>query len=221
MYEPSLLFSFAGVSYLYEHGDRVALSIDELSIEAGETVAIVGPSGSGKSTLLKLIDGALEPSEGAVSWKRPGRVALIHQDHALIPFMTLAENVRLAAEISYKQNANPRQAKYWLDLVGVGDLADRLPNEVSGGERQRAAVAQALIVEPLVLLADEPTGALDSENSKALASILGGLAEDGTRAVVIATHDPLVSSECDRVIQLDSGHVTSIVVARDKSDRVT
>ncbi len=199
-----------------------ALDGVSLDVEEGEFLALEGASGSGKSTLLNLIAGLDEPTSGAVqvaghqlhrlSTADRGRLRLksigvVFQDNNLIAEFSILENILVPLRaLGLDPTAARREARRALDRLGIGDLADRRPRDVSGGQRQRGGIARAIAGSRRVLLADEPTGALDSHNSIALFETLRELARQGT-TVIVATHDPLVSPFVDRVMRLRDGRL--------------
>ena len=206
-----------GLLYRYPRSATPALRDLDLEVSAGEIVAATGPSGCGKSTLLYLLGLFLHPSAGSVticgqaagglsdaerSRIRAHAIGFVFQDAAMNSGWTIVENVAEGAIYSGASRAEARRhAQELLDAYGVGDLAERRALEVSGGQAQRAALCRALIREPTVLLADEPTGNLDPRNA---AAVLRGLQDAARRgaAVVIVTHAPEVAAACDRSIQI-------------------
>lgn len=199
-----------------------------LRVAAGEVVAVLGPSGSGKSTLLHLLGGLDRPDEGEIWWQgfpvhenEPGKLApkrarfvgLVYQHHYLLSDLTLVENVALPTRIV--GHPDERRARELLERVGLGERADFPPGKVSGGERQRAAVARALVLAPPLLLADEPTGSLDRERAREVLSLLLGLASEEGAAVVMVTHDEdLVKEAGVRTVRLVGGQLHSDPVTR-------
>lgn len=174
--------------------------IDELdlSVLPGTELALTGRSGSGKTTVLLVLAGLLAPSAGSIRWpglsddrtRRAGQIGLIFQAPSLLPELTAAENVTLPLRLRGGSRAEAeRAAADALDAVGVGDAARTLPFELSGGQQQRVAVARALAGRPLLLLADEPTGALDRVNAVAVLAVLRDHARAGGGALIVATHD--------------------------------
>jgi putative ABC transport system ATP-binding protein len=208
--------------YAMESGPVIALAGVDLAVQQGEFVAIMGPSGSGKSTLLHVL-GGLEPATSGEIWLRGRRVdglstaawAILRRQHIgfvfqffnLLSNMTVADNVELPALLA---GATPRQARKrreeLLTELGIPDKADAAPARLSGGEQQRVALARALANEPSVLLADEPTGNLDSSNTRDVLRLLRR-AHDGGQAILMVTHDARVASLADRVINLFDGMV--------------
>jgi putative ABC transport system ATP-binding protein len=204
-------------------GGHAALSDCSLTIERGRFTAIVGQSGSGKSTLLNLIAGIDRPTRGEISvdgtalqllsehalsaWR--GRaVGIVFQFFQLLPTLTAAENVMLPMDFCRCWPARERRARALalLDRLGVADQADKLPGALSGGQQQRAAIARALANEPALLLADEPTGNLDSRNAAALLDLFGELVSAG-QTLVMVTHDRGAERHASRVITLVDGRV--------------
>jgi putative ABC transport system ATP-binding protein len=214
----------AGVWRSYAAGaHRVpALSNVSLQVWPGEVVAIMGPSGSGKSTLIHLLAGLDRPDRGiariaGVDWDtlrgsqrarfRRRHCGFVGQGMTLLPQATAAENVAVPLVLD-GQAAGARIAAA-LERVGLADHAAKLPDQLSGGEQQRVAIARALIHEPAVVLADEPTGSLDSETGDIVTALLARVARDTACAVVLVTHDPVVARHADRVVTLHSGRIDS------------
>jgi putative ABC transport system ATP-binding protein len=202
-------------------GDYVAL--DDVSVEVpdGSLTALLGPSGSGKSTLLRVISGMQRPAAGDVaidgvevataSWRSAGdpRVSLIHQDYRLVPFLTVEQNMLLAAELRGVRRSRA-DVGAMLDRVGLPpSMGRRLPTRLSGGQQQRVAIARALLAGTSVLLADEPTGALDVDNTVRIADILVELGRRDGLVVVVATHDPRVAERLDHRVQLAGGKLVA------------
>ncbi len=207
-------------------GPFAALSGINLEIEAGELVAVVGKSGSGKSTLLHLVGGIDRAtsgtvliagaaisglSESALSKWRGRTIGFVFQFFQLLPTLTAAENVMLPMDFcrTFPARGRRRRAIELLGRVGVADQADKLPAELSGGQQQRAAIARALANDPPVVLADEPTGNLDSTTAAQVLDLLRALAAGGT-TVVIATHERDIGSLVDRTVELADGAVVAI-----------
>ena len=216
-----------GVSKTYPgaNGGFTALADIDLSIDKGEFVVVVGQSGSGKSTLLGLLSGIDRPSTGEVhidgtavhslpensmSRWRGKAVGIVFQFFQLLPTLTVIENVMLPMDFSNTVRGSERRGKALglLDRLGVADQADKLPSKLSGGQQQRVAVARALANSPSVLLADEPTGNLDSRTAQSMLEILAGLGADG-QTVVMVTHDVGARDFASRVITLADGRIVS------------
>ena len=207
----------------YENGQIKALNGVDLSVDEGEFVSIIGPSGSGKSTLLNML-GALDiPDSGDITVDgkdltvnrklnefRAEKIGFIFQLHNLIPNISVRENIEIpmyTQKISSKEMKN--KALRLLDDVGLKDKADMLPNKLSGGERQRVAIARALANDPSIILADEPTGSLDSKTSSKILKQLINLHKDNNVTLIIVTHDMDVAKLADRVIEVLDGKVIS------------
>ncbi|SER69580.1 putative ABC transport system ATP-binding protein [Lentzea xinjiangensis] len=209
-----------------------ALDGISLTVGAGELVAVMGPSGSGKSTLLNLAGGLDSPTRGQVlvdgtslqslsrkqlaAWRRK-RIGYVFQDLNLIASLTAAENVALPLDLDGVRGSR-RQAEEALTEVGLDGYADRFPDEMSGGQQQRVAVARALIGERRLVLADEPTGALDSRTGEAVLRLLRSKVDDGAAAVLV-THDARHAAWADRVVFLRDG-VVADVSERDQPEEL-
>lgn len=198
-------------------GDRHFLDAISLSATAGRMLAVTGPSGSGKTTLLSILGGLVRPDAGTVTYDAapvgtaegtPRRgTALVLQSYGLVPTLTAEENVAIALRARSVHGAHAtRQAVAALARVGIAELADRLVDELSGGQLQRVAVARALVVEPDVLLADEPTSELDEGNRDHVVRELRAEADRGA-LVVVATHDPDVADACDVEVRIVEGRL--------------
>jgi putative ABC transport system ATP-binding protein/lipoprotein-releasing system ATP-binding protein len=194
----------------------VALEPTTFSIERGAHIALLGPSGSGKSTLLNLIAGLDEPSSGTISWPgigsrqmlRPLAVGMIHQFAALIPTLNVAENVALPLRLGHRlgEDEAVRDAIAAVDLTA---FSDRLPDELSGGQAQRAGIARALVHGPALLLADEPTGQLDHATGQAMLSAILDHARRRAITFVVATHDQAIAERVETLWQMEHGRLIS------------
>jgi putative ABC transport system ATP-binding protein len=220
-----MMIGLQGVTKTYTTpaGAFTALRGIDLEIGAGEFVAVVGKSGSGKSTLLHLMGGIDMPSSGTLhvgdvavprmrerelaAW-RGRNVGFVFQFFQLLPTLTAAENVMLPMDFcsTYPARERRRRALDLLDRVGVADQAEKLPSALSGGQQQRVAIARALANEPKVVLADEPTGNLDSVTARDVLDLLREMADGGT-TVVIATHERELAHLIDRTVELADGRV--------------
>jgi putative ABC transport system ATP-binding protein len=194
-----------------------------LGVAPGEMLAIMGRSGSGKSTLLTLLGGVDTPTAGQVLLEgadlaqmdddqrtliRRRRIGFVFQAFNLLPILTAEENVSLPLELDGVPAAEARQrAQHVLELVGLTTRRDYLPGKLSGGEQQRVAIARALVINPAIVLADEPTGNLDSTNSKRITQVLRELVDRQKQTIVLVTHDPAVAEHADRVIFLHDGQI--------------
>jgi ABC-type lipoprotein export system ATPase subunit len=198
------LVACEGLARTYGSGvtATVALHDATCAVHAGEQIAITGPSGSGKSTLLHLMAGLDEPTAGRVGWPaigdrdalRPGPVAMVFQGPSLLPALSIAENVALPLQLEGMGEARARtRAEAALAALDLGELADKLSEEISGGQAQRVAVARVLAGSPRLILADEPTGQLDRINADAVIDVLLHAAASHSAALVISTHDPRVA----------------------------
>ncbi|MFI7419030.1 ABC transporter ATP-binding protein [Nonomuraea sp. NPDC049684] len=215
-----------------EHGQVHALRGVSLEVAQGELVAVMGPSGSGKSTLLNLAGGLDRPTSGTVRIEgrdlagvrdlaalRRGSVGYVFQDLNLIPSLTAAENVMLPRELDgVRAGQARREALAVLADVGVDQIADRFPEEMSGGQRQRVAIARALVGERRLLLADEPTGALDTATGDEILHLLRNRCDEGA-AVLLVTHEPRYAAWADRVVYLRDGLVAEASAVRMESSR--
>jgi putative ABC transport system ATP-binding protein len=195
----------------------------DLTVEEGEYLAVVGPSGSGKTTLLGLIGGLDAPTEGRVvvtgvditglgedrlAEIRNAAVGFVFQFFNLIPTLTALENVELPAQFAARARFDPSQrARELLEMVGLGDRLHHRPPELSGGEQQRTAIARALANDPPLLLADEPTGNLDSATGEEILRLLRRLCDESGQTVIMVTHDPRVAAYADRVAFLQDGRI--------------
>jgi len=223
---PEPLVSVEDVTKDYHTGTVTAHALRgvTLDVDEGDFMAIVGPSGSGKTTLLNLV-GALDTAttgnvsvfgtdlggltRGERAELRLHSLGFVFQAYNLIPVLTARENVEFVLELQGKHDERSGRALSVLTELGLGDFADRRPNEMSGGQQQRVAVARAVASRPRLVLADEPTANLDSENSEALLSMMRDLRDTQGMTFVFCTHDPLVVSYARRVVRLHDGRVES------------
>ena len=216
------LLRFEGVSKRFHRGTEEVVALDnvDLEIEPGEFVALIGPSGSGKSTLLHLAGGLDQPDGGRIllgdrdlatlsigdrAKLRRREIGFVFQFFHLIPTLTVTENVELPLLLDGAKS-NGRTGKL-LERVGLGHRSEHLPGELSGGEMQRAAIARALVAEPEVILADEPTGNLDSATSEAVLALLSEQVAESGAALVMVTHDRDVAARAPRVHTLRDGRL--------------
>jgi putative ABC transport system ATP-binding protein/lipoprotein-releasing system ATP-binding protein len=206
----------AGRTYGRDETATVALEPCDCVVRAGERIAVVGPSGSGKSTLLHLIAGLDRPSHGEVAWPalgprealRPGPVAVVFQGPSLLPPLTVIENVALPLILAGREaDAATRAAAHALEVLSLIDVGDKLPEEISGGQAQRAAVARALAGQPALLIADEPTGQLDRASAAEVVGALLATATASGAALVVATHDATVADALDEHWPIHSGRL--------------
>jgi putative ABC transport system ATP-binding protein len=224
---PSRLIELRSVTKAYDvaAGKFLALKGIEMQVDEGEFVAVVGKSGSGKSTLINMITGIDEPTSGEVLvastpvhalsqeqlavW-RGKNVGIVFQFFQLLPTLTVAENIVLPMDFCnmYSVSERRERAIALLNKVGIGEQADKLPSDLSGGQQQRAAIARALANDPPLILADEPTGNLDSQTSDAVMQLFAGLAKEG-KTVVMVTHERDLSRYFTRTIMLSDGAVVN------------
>jgi putative ABC transport system ATP-binding protein len=216
-----------GLTKAFESGRQPvwALRGVDLVVRSGEFLALVGPSGSGKTTLLSILGCMLTPTEGTVRVRgnsiegkgpeelaklRRDNIGYVFQSYHLFPTLSAADNVRLALDVRDESGRSARsRAKEALDRVGLSQKTANYPRQLSGGEQQRVAIARAVVGEPSVILADEPTAALDSENGKAIMTILASIAKDPNRGVLVVTHDPRLVPYADRIVHIEDGNIVS------------
>lgn len=210
---------------VYGQGEAAVTALDRLNLEvqAGEFVAVMGPSGCGKSTLLHLIGGLDRPSAGCVridgadlttlndtrlTELRRRKIGFVFQFFNLIPVLDATENAALPLTLDGVRPSEARaKAAEWLKKVGLANRLHNRPDQLSGGQQQRVAVARALVAEPALVLADEPTGNLDSRASEEIAGLLRQVADEWGRSVLMVTHDPRIAAYADRIIFLKDGTV--------------
>ena len=218
------MISLSHVSKIFE-GKRKATALEDISLEVpkGQVVSIVGPSGSGKSTLLNLIGGLDRPTAGeiqiegdnlsklsddALTRVRRDKIGFVFQFFNLLPTLNSMENVALPLHLrQWPRKKIEQRAKELLDLVQLGHRLEHLPDELSGGERQRVAIARALSVYPPILLADEPTGNLDTRTGQEILKLIEDLHARLGSTVLIVTHDLEVANRCSRTVVLRDGHI--------------
>ena len=204
----------------------------DLDIVPGEVVSIVGPSGAGKTTLLQIIGSLDRPDAGSVKYDntdifslketqlarfRNQNIGFVFQFHQLLPEFTLLENVAMPALIGGAKRSDAyERARELINYLGLKDRESHRPAELSGGERQRAAVARALINRPKVVLADEPSGSLDSKNRQELHKLFFDLRRDMNQTFVIVTHDETLAADCDRIIKMRDGQIVDITKTINK-----
>jgi putative ABC transport system ATP-binding protein len=218
---PDALIEARGVERAFDDGAVAALRGVTFQIEAGEFVAIAGPSGSGKSTLLHIIGALDEPTAGEMRFAgrdmrtmpdrpafRAHTIGFVFQAFHLLPTLTAVENVQVPMfEMSWPRAERRRRAEDLLALVGLSHRMDHRPAKLSGGERQRVAIARSLANDPAVLLADEPTGNLDSGSATIVADLLRTIHEQRGVTVVLVTHDPIVAAIGQRTLKLVDGRI--------------
>jgi len=219
-----------GLKRYYHRGSETVKALDgvDLTIRTGEIVSILGPSGSGKTTLINLLSCLDAPTEGTllVAGKsvaglsedelvevRRGVLGFVFQQFSLLPTLTVAENVELPL-MFLGRRADPGRTAQVLQMVGLTDRASHLPQELSGGQMQRVAIARALIMEPRILVADEPTGNLDKVTGESIIQLFKKLASEGL-AILLTTHNPAFGYEADRAITLEDGRIVKEEIVRE------
>jgi putative ABC transport system ATP-binding protein len=223
--KPMPIIQTTNLTKIYGQGETAVTAIDHinLKVEASEFVAVMGPSGCGKSTLLHLLGGLDRPSEGQVmidnhnltdlndtqlSELRRRKIGFIFQFYNLIPVLTAAENAALPLLLDGgKADQAKNKAAEWLEKVGLADRSHHRPDQLSGGQQQRVAIARALVTYPDLILADEPTGNLDSRAGDEIARLLSQVSNTWGRAIVMVTHDPRIAAYASRIIFLKDGRV--------------
>lgn len=211
------------LSKIYGKGETEVKALDNVSfsVEKGEFVAIVGPSGSGKSTLLHILGGVDVPTKGnviingedisrldetALAIFRRRQIGLIYQFYNLIPILTVEENLTLPLRLDGRK-PDRRQIDYLVKTLGLEKRLNHLPNQLSGGQQQRVSIGRALVNNPALMLADEPTGNLDSENSKEIVALLRKFNKEQNQTVIIITHDERIALAADRIIEIEDGRI--------------
>lgn len=229
------LIKIQSVSRLYgSPGKAVVTALNNVSIEftEGESVSLVGASGSGKSTLLNVIGGIDAPTDGSIvidgrdtarisdremTLLRRDTIGIVFQFFNLMPTLTVLENVALPAELAGRREQESRErAMALLEQVGMAGRASHQPNELSGGEMQRTAIARALMNRPRILLADEPTGNLDSKNGEMVLELLHRLTEQEGLTLIMATHDPSIARRSERIVEMKDGKVHADTARGDR-----
>ena len=211
------------LSKVYGKGENKVIALNDVSfsVEKGEFVAIVGASGSGKSTLLHLIGGVDRPTRGKIfidgkniyemnddqlAIFRRRQVGIIYQFYNLIPILNVEENITLPLELD-NRNVKKRDLKELLELLGLERRKNHLPNELSGGQQQRVSIGRALITHPAIILADEPTGNLDSKSSDEIVSLLKKSNKDYKQTIIMITHNMEIAKQADRIIKIEDGKI--------------
>jgi putative ABC transport system ATP-binding protein len=229
------LISTNNLTKIYGYGNTAVTALNKVSFEVnpGEFVAVMGPSGCGKSTLLHLLGGLDRPSEGSVvidgknlsdmpdrelTELRRRKIGFVFQFFNLIPVLSAVENASLPVTLDGIPSAQARsKAIEWLEKFGLGDRQDHRPDQLSGGEQQRVAIARALVADPSLVLADEPTGNLDTRSSDEIAALLRQVANEWGRAVVMVTHDPRIAAHADRIIFLKDGAIADETILEPRN----
>lgn len=220
-----VLLTLHGIGKQYRQGELEVKALSDINLEVkeGEFAALVGPSGSGKTTLLNIIGGLDSPSQGStqlngtdISGLREAQLSdfrlfqlgFVFQSYNLVPVLSALENVELVMVLQGRQKKECRErAEHYLALVGLKNIMQRRPSALSGGQQQRVAVARALAAGPRLVLADEPTANLDSENATALLDIMHRLSHEEKTTFIFSTHDPRVMDRAERIITLQDGKI--------------
>ena len=217
------ILKVVNLTKIYGKGDNKVVALDNVSftVEKGEFIAIVGASGSGKSTLLHLLGGVDKPTSGTVyvngkdiyklnddelSVFRRREVGLIYQFYNLIPILNAEENISLPLELDNKK-VNQNELNELLDVLGMKERRKHLPNELSGGQQQRVSIGRALITKPAIVLADEPTGNLDSKSSEEIVDLLKKANKEYKQTIIMITHNLEIASVADRIIEIADGRI--------------
>jgi putative ABC transport system ATP-binding protein len=220
-----MIIQTENLTKIYGHGETAVTALHHLnlSVDASEFVAIMGPSGCGKSTLLHLIGGLDRATDGRV-WldghelstlddtrlteMRRRKIGFVFQFYNLIPVLTAIENAALPLILDGVKQAEARAAAIeWLKRVGLADQLTHRPDQLSGGQQQRVAIARALVTEPALIIADEPTGNLDSRTADEIVGLLRHVSDEWGRAVLLVTHDPRIAAYADRIVFLKDGTI--------------
>jgi putative ABC transport system ATP-binding protein len=236
--ERSILLKLQKLRKEFTEGNatRVILNEVDTSFNQGEFVVLLGRSGSGKSTLLNLISGIEQPSAGTIwindvpitqlnersrTLFRRDRIGFIFQFFNLIPTLTVLENVTLPQELAGQNRKDVEQkALNLLERVGLADRCQAFPDKLSGGQQQRVAIARALIHDPMLVLADEPTGNLDEETGDRVLKLLLDLTRSANKTLIMATHNPEIAKLADRVLRVHDGHLEEEAIQRDTTQEV-
>ncbi len=215
---------------IYGKGNTMVKALDDVSfsVEKGQFVAIIGPSGSGKSTLLHILGGVDKATSGSVFIEgtdistlnentlavfRRRQIGLIYQFYNLIPILTVEENMTLPILLD-GQKVNKQRLNDMINTLGLQDRANHLPNELSGGQQQRVSIGRALMNNPALVLADEPTGNLDSKNSREIVDLLRMINKENNQTIIIITHDEKIALSADRIIAIEDGKIVKDEVMR-------
>lgn len=215
---------------IYGKGDTAVRALDDVSfsVSKGEFVAIVGPSGSGKSTLLHILGGVDRPTSGTVRIEgndiyalnesnlaifRRRQIGLIYQFYNLIPVLTVAENITLPLRLDGRK-VDEQELSGLLSMLSLQNRVNHLPNQLSGGQQQRVSIGRALINHPALVLADEPTGNLDSKNSAEIVELLKYFNREMNQTLIVITHDERIALQADRIIAIEDGRISRDEVVR-------
>ena len=215
---------------IYGSGDTVVKALDNVSfsVQKGEFVAIIGPSGSGKSTLLHILGGVDRPTSGTVFIEdndiyalnetklavfRRRQIGLIYQFYNLIPVLNVEENITLPLLLDGRK-VDRAYLQRLIDTLGISERLSHLPNQLSGGQQQRVSIGRALVNNPAIVLADEPTGNLDSKNSAEIVELLKHFNRENHQTLIVITHDERIALQADRIISIEDGRISRDEVIR-------
>jgi putative ABC transport system ATP-binding protein len=224
------ILKIENLSKVYGKGETAVKALDNISfsVKKGDFVAIIGPSGSGKSTLLHLLGGVDHPSSGKVlvdntdiyklnetqlAIFRRRQLGLIYQFYNLIPILTVKENITLPLLLD-EHKVDKKQFKDIVDILGLNQRLNHLPNQLSGGQQQRVSIGRALISNPAIMLADEPTGNLDSKNGSEIMELLKMFNKTFNQTLIVITHDERIALQADRIIAIEDGRIAKDEVIR-------
>jgi putative ABC transport system ATP-binding protein len=224
------ILQIKNLSKVYGKGETAVKALDDVSfsVKKGEFVVIIGPSGSGKSTLLHLLGGVDRPTSGNVlvdntdiyelnetqlAIFRRRQIGLIYQFYNLIPILTVEENITLPVLLD-EHKVDQKQFDNIVDILGLTNRLAHLPNQLSGGQQQRVSIGRALISNPAIMLADEPTGNLDSKNSSEIMELLKMFNKTYNQTLIVITHDERIALQADRVIAIEDGRIAKDEVIR-------
>lgn len=220
------------LSKVYGSGEAMVKALDDVSftVNKGEFITIIGPSGSGKSTLLHILGGVDKATSGkvliegqdiysldenALAIFRRRQIGLIYQFYNLIPVLNVEENIELPLLLDHRE-VNKEYFNSVIDTLSLKDRLKHLPNELSGGQQQRVSIGRALISKPAIILADEPTGNLDSKNSKEILSLLKHFHNEYNQTLIMITHDESIALQADRIIMIEDGKIVKDEVIRNE-----
>lgn len=220
------------LSKVYGSGEAMVKALDDVSftVNKGEFIAIIGPSGSGKSTLLHILGGVDKATSGkvliegqdiysldenALAIFRRRQIGLIYQFYNLIPVLNVEENIELPLLLDHRE-VNKEYFNSVIETLSLKDRLKHLPNELSGGQQQRVSIGRALISKPAIILADEPTGNLDSKNSKEILSLLKHFHNEYNQTLIMITHDESIALQADRIIMIEDGKIVKDEVIRNE-----
>ncbi|MDF2857541.1 MAG: peptide transporter ATP-binding protein [Neobacillus sp.] len=224
------ILQIENLSKVYGKGETAVKALDDVSfsVKKGEFVTIIGPSGSGKSTLLHLLGGVDRPTSGKVlvdntdiyqldetqlAIFRRRQIGLIYQFYNLIPILTVEENITLPILLD-DHKVDPKQFEKIVNTLGLNNRLNHLPNQLSGGQQQRVSIGRALVSNPAIMLADEPTGNLDSKNSNEIMELLKMFNKAFNQTLIVITHDERIALQADRVISMEDGRIAKDEVIR-------